>query len=59
MNVLERRTRDELLEPYVIHHLPGRLRLGVGAIRWVPELSGKLVREVGELRACARCEFPR
>jgi len=49
MNVLERRTRDELLEPYVIHHLPGRLRLGVGAIRWVPELSGKLVREVGEL----------
>ncbi len=48
------RTRDELLTPFVIHHLPGRLRLGVGAIRWIPELQGKLISNVGELAGVSR-----
>ncbi len=48
------RTKDELLQPYVIHRLPGRIRLGVGAIRWVPELQGKLITSVGELKGVRR-----
>ncbi len=40
---------DALLIPNVIHRLPGRLRLGVGAIRWIPELQDRILRQVGDL----------
>ena len=40
------KTRERLLEPTIIHRLPGRIRLGVEAIKWVPELEAKILKEV-------------
>jgi cation-transporting P-type ATPase C len=42
-------SRDELLRPTIIHRLPGRVRIRVEAIRWVPDLQRRIVAEVGGL----------
>jgi cation-transporting P-type ATPase C len=44
-----RYSRDTILEPRILHRLPGRVRIGVEAIRWVPDLEGRIVRELSAL----------
>ena len=51
--VSNRRPGDELLAPTVMHRLPGRIRLEVRAIRWVPELQQRILREVTALEGVA------
>lgn len=44
-----RTLKDETLEPRVLHSLPGRIRIGVEAMRWVPGLEARILREISAL----------
>ncbi len=41
--------RETILDPRILHRLPGRVRIGVEAIRWVPDLEARIVRELAAL----------
>jgi cation-transporting P-type ATPase C len=38
--------KSELIEPRVLHALPGRIRLRVAALRWVPDIESRILRDL-------------